>query len=144
MTLPMPLCLLGTAGLELMPGLHCLQGRMTLLLGPPGSGKSAFLQVLAGRMRPSGFLRVQGDLRYNGVSPKEFNLARTAAYVHQFDAHIAGLTVKETLTFARSCQVPNDQSGEFNAFKELREVTSIPFSTPPPGPPPPPPPRPPS
>ncbi|KAK9826588.1 hypothetical protein WJX74_004476 [Apatococcus lobatus] len=95
-------------------------GRITLLLGPPGSGKSAFMQVLAGRMKATSFLRVSGDLRYNGVRPKDFNIARTAAYVHQFDSHIAGLTVHETLTFARACQVPNDSSGEFNAFTELR------------------------
>lgn len=100
-----------------------LQGRMSLLLGPPGSGKSAFMQILAGRMKPSSYLRVSGDLRYNGVSPEDFNIARTAAYVHQFDAHIAGLTVHETLTFARACQVPNDSSGEFNAFRELRQVS---------------------
>ena len=78
-------------------------------------------------MKPSGFLRVQSDLRYNGVSPDNFNIARTAAYVHQFDAHIAALTVHETLAFARACQVPNEneKSGEFNAFHELRKVIRL-------------------
>lgn len=35
-------------------------GRFTLLLGPPGAGKSVLLQTLAGRLRPSKSLRVSG------------------------------------------------------------------------------------
>ena len=41
-----------------------LQGRLTLLVGPPGSGKSVLLQALAGRLKPGKHLRV-GDV---GVS----------------------------------------------------------------------------
>lgn len=40
-------------------GLPLLQGRMTLVLGPPGSGKSVFMQTLAGRLRPGKHLRVR-------------------------------------------------------------------------------------
>ena len=29
-------------------GVGCLQGRLTLLMGPPGGGKSTLLQLLAG------------------------------------------------------------------------------------------------
>lgn len=36
-----------------------LQGRLTLLLGPPGSGKSVLLQTLAGQLRPSQRVRVR-------------------------------------------------------------------------------------
>lgn len=35
-------------------------GQLTLLLGPPGAGKSVLLQSLAGRLRPSKSLRVRG------------------------------------------------------------------------------------
>ena len=36
-----------------------LQGRLTLLLGPPGAGKSVFMQVLSGRMTADKRLRVR-------------------------------------------------------------------------------------
>ena len=36
-----------------------LQGRLTLLLGPPGSGKSVFLQRIAGQLQASKSLRVR-------------------------------------------------------------------------------------
>ena len=39
--------------------LRLLQGRLTLLLGPPGAGKSVLLQTLAGQLRPSSRVRVR-------------------------------------------------------------------------------------
>ncbi len=42
-----------------------MQGRFTLLLGPPGSGKSTLLKALSGKLG-MGSLRVKGDVTYNG------------------------------------------------------------------------------
>jgi len=42
-----------------------LQGRLTLLLGPPGSGKSTLLKALSGKLDRSA-LRIKGDITYNG------------------------------------------------------------------------------
>ena len=42
------------------------QGRLVLLMGPPGSGKSVFLKALGGRLKPSAELRTSGTVRYNG------------------------------------------------------------------------------
>ncbi len=39
-----------------------MQGRMTLLLGPPGSGKSTLLKALSGRLHTAG-LKYQGEVR---------------------------------------------------------------------------------
>ena len=39
-----------------------LQGRLTLLLGPPGAGKSALLQTLGGQLLPSNRVRVRARL----------------------------------------------------------------------------------
>jgi hypothetical protein len=46
-----------------------LPGRLTLLLGPPGGGKSVLLQALSGRLRPHSGLRISGEVKYNGVMP---------------------------------------------------------------------------
>ena len=59
----------------------------------------------AGRLWKSKYLRKKGEVRYNGHSRREFNMARTIAMVDQIDQHIANLTVRETLEFAHICQV---------------------------------------
>ncbi|XP_050370923.1 ABC transporter G family member 31 isoform X3 [Argentina anserina] len=77
-------------------------GRMTLLLGPPSSGKSTLLMTLAGKL--DGNLKKSGSVTYNGHRLDEFCIQRTAAYISQTDNHIAELTVRETLDFAARCQ----------------------------------------
>jgi ABC-type multidrug transport system fused ATPase/permease subunit len=57
-------------------------GRMTLLLGPPSSGKSTFLKMLSGRLSPK-YVKQSGTLKFNGRSTTEFNVSRTAAYAEQ-------------------------------------------------------------
>ncbi|KAL8123018.1 pleiotropic drug resistance protein 1-like [Apium graveolens] len=77
-------------------------GRMTLLLGPPSSGKTTLLLALAGKLESS--LKVSGRVTYNGHDMKEFVPQRTAAYISQYDLHIGEMTVKETLAFSARCQ----------------------------------------
>ncbi|KAF5741705.1 hypothetical protein HS088_TW10G00709 [Tripterygium wilfordii] len=76
--------------------------RMTLILGPPSSGKTTLLRALAGRLDPS--LKVSGSVTYNGHGMDEFVPQRTAAYVSQHDLHMGELTVRETLAFSARCQ----------------------------------------
>ncbi|XP_077211849.1 ABC transporter G family member 31-like isoform X1 [Tasmannia lanceolata] len=76
--------------------------RMTLLLGPPSSGKTTLLLALAGRLGPG--LQMSGSVTYNGHSLKEFVPQRTSAYVSQEDWHVAEMTVRETLEFSGRCQ----------------------------------------
>ncbi|KAL3631833.1 transcription factor [Castilleja foliolosa] len=77
-------------------------GRMTLLLGPPSSGKTTLLLALAGMLDPE--LKFSGRLTYNGHGMKEFIAQRTAAYISQHDVHIGEMTVRETLAFSARCQ----------------------------------------
>ncbi|MFS8006180.1 putative ABC transporter, P-loop containing nucleoside triphosphate hydrolase [Helianthus anomalus] len=58
---------------------------MTLLLGPPSSGKTTLLLALAGRLDPS--LRVEGEISYNDHKLNEFESRMTAAYISQNDIH---------------------------------------------------------
>ncbi|PIN21135.1 Pleiotropic drug resistance proteins (PDR1-15), ABC superfamily [Handroanthus impetiginosus] len=76
--------------------------RMTLLLGPPSSGKTTLLLALAGMLDPD--LEVSGTVTYNGHGMKEFIPQRTAAYIGQHDVHIGEMTVRETLAFSARCQ----------------------------------------
>ncbi|KAL5201069.1 hypothetical protein ABZP36_035423 [Zizania latifolia] len=90
-----------------IPILHNVSGiikphRMTLLLGPPGSGKTSLLLALAGTT-PSE-LKVSGEITYNGHRMDEFVPRRSSAYVSQHDLHMGELTVRETINFSAKCQ----------------------------------------
>ncbi|KAL7166187.1 hypothetical protein ACSBR2_036964 [Camellia fascicularis] len=77
-------------------------GRMTLLLGPPSSGKTSLLLALGGKLDSD--LKVSGAVTYNGHGMNEFVPQRTSAYISQHDLHIGELTVRETLAFSARCQ----------------------------------------
>ncbi|MFS8000103.1 putative ABC-type xenobiotic transporter [Helianthus anomalus] len=76
--------------------------RMTLLLGPPSSGKTTLLLALAGKLDSS--LKVEGEITYNGHKLNEFEPRKTSAYISQYDVHAGEMTVKETFDFAARCQ----------------------------------------
>ncbi|KAL2472415.1 ABC transporter G family member 40 [Abeliophyllum distichum] len=76
--------------------------RMTLLLGPPSSGKTTLLLALAGKLDPT--LKFSGRVTYNGHGMEEFVPQKTAAYISQHDLHIGEMTVRETLAFSARCQ----------------------------------------
>ncbi|KAL3523636.1 hypothetical protein ACH5RR_016470 [Cinchona calisaya] len=75
--------------------------RMTLLLGPPGSGKTTLMKALAGGLDKD--LRVTGKITYCGHEMSEFIPQRTCAYISQHDLHHGELTVRETLDFSGRC-----------------------------------------
>ena len=87
--------------------LHSMTGRiqpaaMTLLMGPPGCGKSTFLKALAGRLDVNSSDHLEGRVTYNGLTEEDklFLLGKLVSYVDELDEHIPLLTVKETFEFA--------------------------------------------
>ncbi|KAG9444439.1 hypothetical protein H6P81_015779 [Aristolochia fimbriata] len=75
--------------------------RMTLLLGPPSSGKTTLLLALAGKLDKE--LRVSGKITYCGHELSEFVPQRTCAYISQHDLHNGEMTARETLDFSGRC-----------------------------------------
>jgi ABC-type multidrug transport system ATPase subunit/ABC-type multidrug transport system permease subunit len=77
-------------------------GSMTLVLGQPGSGKSALMKLLSGRFPLAKNVAVSGEITYNGVQQEQLKdrLPQFVAYVTQRDKHFAVLSVRETLEFA--------------------------------------------
>ncbi|XP_020584448.1 ABC transporter G family member 42-like [Phalaenopsis equestris] len=82
--------------------------KMTLLLGPPSSGKTTLLRALAGKLDPS--LEMGGEITYNGYKLHEFVPQKTAAYISQNDVHAGEMTVNETLDFSSKCQGVGDRN----------------------------------
>ena len=100
---------------------------MTLLLGPPSSGKTTLLLALAGKLDQS--LRVSrlsfltnhhviyieqnlliiwyltGERRHQlqWVKLNEFVPQKSSAYISQNDVHVGEMTVRETLDFSARC-----------------------------------------
>ncbi|KAK4339776.1 hypothetical protein RND71_041238 [Anisodus tanguticus] len=77
-------------------------GRMTLLLGPPGCGKTTLLKAFSGNLDKS--LKVSGEISYNGYKLEEFVPQKTSAYISQNDLHIPEMTVRETLDYSSRFQ----------------------------------------
>lgn len=79
---------------------------MVLVLGRPGSGCSTFLKVIANNR--IGFLDINGQVSYNGISPEEIKKKYTGevCYNMEDDLHHATLTVAQTLGFALTTKTP--------------------------------------
>ncbi|KAI3814128.1 hypothetical protein L1987_18875 [Smallanthus sonchifolius] len=75
--------------------------RMTLLLGPPGAGKTTFLLALAAKLAHD--LKVSGNVTYCGYKLSEFIPQRTCAYISPNNLHTGEMTVRETLDFSGRC-----------------------------------------
>ncbi|OWZ01651.1 ABC transporter [Phytophthora megakarya] len=77
-------------------------GKITLLLGQPGSGKSSLLKMLSGRFPIEKNIKVEGEITFNNVQREKIikRLPQFVAYVNQRDKHYPVLTAKETLEFA--------------------------------------------
>ncbi|POM80587.1 Pleiotropic drug resistance protein ABC Superfamily, partial [Phytophthora palmivora] len=80
-------------------------GRITLVLGQPGSGKSSLMKVLANRFHMDKNITLKGDIEYNGKERFMMldMLPRDVAYVNQIDEHYPRMTVQETFEFAHRC-----------------------------------------
>ncbi|KAI9196707.1 hypothetical protein LWI28_026286 [Acer negundo] len=98
-------------------------GRMTLLLGPPGCGKTTLLLALSGKLSHS--LKVSGEVSYNGYKLDEFVPQKTSAYISQYDLHIPEMTVRETLDFSARCQGIGDRAEIMMEVSEREKQAGI-------------------
>eukprot|EP01132_Coremiostelium_polycephalum_P006122 gene6122-7628_t len=97
------LILLNDASFYLKPG------RMTLLMGAPGSGKSVLIKTLANRW---GNGKIEGSLLFNNHPLDSSTHQKDTIYVNQEDRHIALLTVRETMDFSAQCNMGENVSDQ--------------------------------
>lgn len=75
---------------------RCEPGRMLAIMGPSGSGKSTLLHALAGKVKYSPKLSLQGKCYLNG---REVQGMLPAALIEQDVSFFPHMTVRETLEF---------------------------------------------
>ncbi|TVU02579.1 hypothetical protein EJB05_51914, partial [Eragrostis curvula] len=97
--------------------------RLTLLLGPPGSGRTSLLLALAGQLDSA--LKMSGIITFNGRMIDEFIPQRCAAYVSQEDMHLAEMTVRETLSFSARCQGTGARQGLLSELVTREKLANI-------------------
>ncbi|KAI9988493.1 hypothetical protein PInf_021920 [Phytophthora infestans] len=103
-------------------------GKITLLLGQPGSGKSALMKILSGRFPMTKNITLEGEVSFNNVPREQLKdrLAQFVSYVNQRDKHFPTLTVKETLEFAHtSVGMLNMASSAHKDVAALEQVKKI-------------------
>eukprot|EP00948_MAST-09A_sp_MAST-9A-sp1_P001729 g1729.t1 len=81
-----------------------LPGRFTLLLGPPGAGKSVLLKLLAGKLNATRKFQLDGEITLNGHNIQEPAIQKVLpamiGFASQEDHFEPFLTVRETLKYA--------------------------------------------
>uniref|UniRef100_A0A673X818 Broad substrate specificity ATP-binding cassette transporter ABCG2 n=1 Tax=Salmo trutta TaxID=8032 RepID=A0A673X818_SALTR len=98
-----PLCKRKNTAREILVDLNgIMRPGLNAILGPTGSGKSSFLDVLAARKDPSG---LSGEVLIDGV-PQPPNFKCLSGYVVQDDVVMGTLTVRENLRFSAALRLP--------------------------------------
>ncbi len=78
-------------------------GEIGVLLGPNGAGKSTIIKSIAG------LLRYSGDIEINGLSNKSLEAKRMLGYIPEMPALYDTLTVEEHLEFIRRAYKVEDK-----------------------------------
>ncbi|NP_001036237.1 broad substrate specificity ATP-binding cassette transporter ABCG2d [Danio rerio] len=102
-----PVCRRTTVQKEILLDLNgIMRPGLNAILGPTGSGKSSFLDVLAGRKDPAG---LSGEVLVNGaLQPANFKCL--SGYVVQDDIVMGTLTVRENLSFSAALRLSSHVS----------------------------------
>lgn len=109
-----PLCKRKTITKEILVDLSgIMRPGLNAILGPTGSGKSSFLDVLAARKDPTG---LSGEVLIDGA-PQPPNFKCLSGYVVQDDVVMGTLTVRENLRFSAALRLPSSVS---QREKEMR------------------------
>lgn len=94
------------------------QGRIGILLGPNGAGKSTLIKSIAG------LLKYSGEIRINGFDARTLDAKRIFSYVPELPAMYDALTIKEHLEFTiKAYGLPKEAYGYAEELMDLFELS---------------------
>lgn len=88
-------------------------------MGASGAGKTSLLNVLAGRARTGGRIKIEADVRLNNyaVDPTSIKVRKSIAFVAQDDSLQATATPREAIMFSAKLRLPRSTTDE--SIKQL-------------------------
>lgn len=86
----------------------------TAIMGPSGSGKTSLLNILGGRAKSGGRVKVQADVRLNNfiVDPTKLEVRKEIAFVQQDDSLQVAATPRESIMFSAKLRLPRSTTKE--------------------------------
>lgn len=77
-------------------------------MGASGAGKTSLLNILAGRARTRGRIKIEADVRLENyiVDPTNINVRKSIAFVAQDDSLQATATPREAIRFSAKLRLP--------------------------------------
>lgn len=94
------------------------QGRIGILLGPNGAGKSTLIKSIAG------LLKYSGEIRINGFDARTLEAKRIFSYVPELPAMYDALTIKEHLEFTiKAYSLPKEAYRYADELMDLFELS---------------------
>jgi ABC-type multidrug transport system ATPase subunit len=83
-------------------------------MGASGAGKTSLLNILAGRTRSKGQLKIEADVRLNNyaVDPTNIKVRKSIAFVAQDDSLQSTATPREAIRFSAKLRLPRSTTEE--------------------------------
>jgi ABC-type multidrug transport system ATPase subunit len=80
----------------------------TAIMGASGAGKTSLLNILAGRARSGGRIKIEANVRLNNyaVDPTSIKMRKSIAFVAQDDSLQATTTPREAIRFSAKLRLP--------------------------------------
>lgn len=96
-------------------------------MGASGAGKTSLLNILSGRARSNGHVKIEADVRLNNytVDPTNIKVRKSIAFVAQDDSLQSTATPREAIMFSAKLRLPRsttDESIEKLADRMLSEL----------------------
>ncbi|CAG9314069.1 unnamed protein product [Blepharisma stoltei] len=96
-------------------------GELLVIMGNSGAGKTTLLNILAGRLKSLGEIKINGTVAINGTNIKDINFGYYSAYVTQEDILLPTLTTRESLLFSSKLRLPGTHEEHVQRVEKIIE-----------------------